>query len=210
MTNTQSLVLHILKHASAFKWSVQGLGMLRLYLSAEVRLHIWDKELVVSGVSSLHNHPWDFESEVVFGEVHQFRYLEFEPMSGEAGRATSTWQPFMKQRILCGEGGGVEGNPKQVMLHKCHEETFKAGATYMQAHDEIHTSFPLDSTVTIIRRTFHADVDHANVFYPTDVSWVTAEPHAATPDTVRDVVARCMYSKSINDIERAGSYTGPM
>lgn len=54
---TKLFVKTILSNPENFKWSIQGLGMLRVYLSDEVRLHIWDSRFKVPGVSPLHNHP---------------------------------------------------------------------------------------------------------------------------------------------------------
>lgn len=73
--STKLLVKAILEKARAYKWSIQGFGMLRLYLSAEVRLHVWDSRFRVPGVTDIHDHSWDFESEVAAGEVLQRRYL---------------------------------------------------------------------------------------------------------------------------------------
>jgi hypothetical protein len=57
--HTRLLVENILRRPQGFDWSVQGLGMMRLYLSEAVRLHIWDSSLRVPGVSAIHSHPWD-------------------------------------------------------------------------------------------------------------------------------------------------------
>ena len=71
---SKQLVKAILKSPYELKWSVQGLGMLRTYLSDEVRLHIWDRRLQIPQVSPLHDHPWHLDSEIVAGELRQHRY----------------------------------------------------------------------------------------------------------------------------------------
>ncbi len=75
---TQSLALKLLETSAvrpeAFEWSLQGFGMLRLYLSKEVRLHVWDDRYAVKNVTTIHTHPWHFRSTVLFGELTDVLY----------------------------------------------------------------------------------------------------------------------------------------
>ena len=68
------LTVGILDNASSYKWSVQGFGMLRLYIRKVGRLHIWDNELRYPGVSVIHNHSWDLESTIIVGAIRNTRY----------------------------------------------------------------------------------------------------------------------------------------
>lgn len=183
MNYTAPLVKKILENPDGFDWSIQGLGMLRLYLSPDIRLHVWDSSAKYEDVSTMHTHPWDFISYVVFGEVRQYRFTEATGRSGV---------PFNRQEILCGEGGGPSGDPEIVYLQHGREEVHPAGSTYRQEASEIHSSFPADGTVTIIHRTFHEDTDHAFVYYPQGEEWVTAEPRPATFDEVHHICASAL------------------
>lgn len=87
MNDVKLLVKQILqasvKEPMAFQWSIQGLGMLRLYLSEETRMHVWSSLGRISDVSPLHTHPWSFNSIVVAGKVINKRYKI------ESGRSTT-------------------------------------------------------------------------------------------------------------------------
>jgi hypothetical protein len=48
---TKALVKNILEKATSYKWSLQGFGMLRLYLSKDVRMHVWHPDFAVKKVS---------------------------------------------------------------------------------------------------------------------------------------------------------------
>jgi hypothetical protein len=156
-----------------YEWSVQGLGMMRTYLSKTKRLHIWHSSLIVTGATELHDHPWNFESEVMFGCVRQMRFED-----NDSGRK------FMKQRILCGEGGGIIGeavvDPEEVQIFSNGIETYFQGATYGQKAHEIHRSFPSNNTVTVVTRDFLKDRDHAHVYYPVGGGFVSAIPRPAS------------------------------
>lgn len=177
MTNTQLLVRTILSAPLRYEWSIQGLGMLRMYLSKEVRLHIWHLAYRVPGVSDIHDHPWDFESEVVCGWI---RDHEYELVAGEP--------THQMQVIRCGTGGGVFGEPSPVRLQKVEAPaigiTKATGSVYRHESTAIHRSEPANGTVTIVRRTFKTDTEHARVFFPLGTEWVSAEPRQATVEEV--------------------------
>lgn len=181
------LVENILKHPKDFEWSVQGLGMMRVYLSQAVRLHIWDSALKVPGVSPLHTHPWDMTSTVVAGRYKQHRYFEdSDPMARELG------EEFNVVTIKCGENACTMEEPKKVRLIEAPLEIYKEGASYFQNNNEIHLSCPEDGTVTLVERTFKADRDHAKVFWRGKGDWVDAKPRPAEPHEVQEVTDRAL------------------
>jgi hypothetical protein len=182
----RELVQKILEHPYRHEWSLQGFGMLRLYLNEDTRLHIWDPRYAVEEVSEIHDHPWHFTSMVVAGTVVNHRYREIAP---EAVNERDSVYPFMRQRILCGVGGGlVPGGPEPVLLRVFQHETWPAGTIYYQQASEIHRSEPRPGTITIIRRKPLEDPDHANVYFPVGSEWVSAEPRPASRDEVKDIV----------------------
>ena len=69
MKITKDIVSFILDHPADDGWTLQGLGMLRLYLTPTLRLHVWDSRYAVEGVSTMHNHSWHFSLYVVAGEI---------------------------------------------------------------------------------------------------------------------------------------------
>lgn len=182
---SQSLVRQILENPFSFEWSLQGFGMLRLYLSPEVRLHIWDHNFRTEDVSLIHTHPWDFESCVISGIVYNKRFMQYVERRPE--HCT-----HMQQIIKCGEGGGPIGTPGPVYLGMFSDETYSSGHTYMQRANEIHLSEFKDGTITVIKRTFHADTEHAYVYWPLGSKWVTAEPRRASGDEIEAMCKKAL------------------
>lgn len=178
---TKLLVKNILEHASAYKWSLQGLGMLRLYLSDEVRLHVWDSRYAAGPkVAKLHTHPWNFTSFVVAGEVTDVRYEEIKNVEPNYEYVT----------IKCGPGGGATCEKKPIALRWSNTKVIPVGSDYATHRLAIHESRPLDGTVTLVKRTFVADKDHANVYFPLGMDWnheTSAEPRPATDLEVNDI-----------------------
>lgn len=180
------LLRAILEQPTAFDWSLQGFGMFRLYLSREARLHLWDPRFAVENVSTLHTHPWDFTSTVIAGRIEDHVY-RIEP-----GDPT-----HVEQRIVCGSGGCAVGEPGAVRLVPAFVRSVRAGESYTLRSDEIHESRPEPGTVTIIRRTFKADTEHANVYHPIGTPWVSAEPRKAAAAEVISMaeIARAVLSR---------------
>lgn len=172
MNITQLLVRRLLESSRALAWQTQGLGMLRTYLSKEVRLHIWHRALVAPGASTIHNHPWDFESELVVGSLRNWRF-SVNPSPGLV-------PTHELARIRCGVGGGlVEGHPPTpVHLQRSVDRPLER---YSQNAEELHETDADDGTVTLVTRKFRPDEEHATVAYPVGTSWVKAEPRVATP-----------------------------
>jgi hypothetical protein len=173
----RALVHTILKNPFGFKWSLQGFGMLRLYLSRNVRLHVWSAAHQVEDVSVIHDHPWNFESHVLSGSIVNVRY-SLEP----EGLTTHTMQT-----IRCGPGGCAMADEVRVCLRRHPEERLGTGRTYHQRAYEIHESRPSDGAVSVIVREPGDDPDHARVFYPVGTKWVSAEPREATSEEIETI-----------------------
>lgn len=176
-TVVKPMVKAILEKATEYTWSLQGLGMFRLYLTDELRLHVWNDSFIVPGASPIHDHPWDFESIVVAGKVRQRRYWELSKLIIPRALLKPV-QAFNCTTIECGEKAHVIGKIEQVNL-TYRDEEFPAHTIYKQAKDEIHWSHPDPGTVTLCKRTFSGDRDHARVFWESG-EFVSAAPRPAT------------------------------
>lgn len=181
----RALVKAILQAHDKFTWSVQGLGMLRMYLNRTARLHIWDTALKVPGVSELHTHPWDFSSMVLAGSLTNTIYRD---VSGEP--------THYKQSIRCGEGGALEGSAAQVSLRVESERKYGIGGIYSEQSELIHKTTPgLRGTVTLVHRRFKSDTEHAHVYWPVEDGengWVSAEPSIVASEVVAVSVAEAL------------------
>lgn len=184
---TKLLVRDVLLNWDRREWTLQGFGMLRTYLDDEraYRLHIWSEEDAVEDVSQMHTHPWDFESLVIAGRLVDEAFIE---MAREGCGSV----PYLRQRILCGEGGGLLGEAEPVQILSLGTKAMGEGHSYAHKARDIHISRPVDGTVTLLQRTFGADVDHASVYWPEGKQWVSAEPRAATEAEVGRICAKAL------------------
>lgn len=175
----KATVKALLENASLPKldWSIQGMGMLRLRLAPDVRLHIWDSRLRVPGVSMIHDHQqWDLHSDIIAGELANYRYI---------GHADGVLYHY--RTLRAGYGCQfVDTGPQDVLLYECPGERYVQGESYGQHANEIHRTDAEDGTVTIMTQT-RQDSDRARVFWRHGEEWGSAEPRPATSDEVLDV-----------------------
>lgn len=170
------------------KFSVQGFGMMRTYLDEdkEWRLNIWHSSLRVPNVSTIHDHPWHFDSWVVSGKFYNNRFVVFD-RPGHHPQVTDQEMDYMT--IRTGEGGGPTGEIKTCYLSRQPTEFYKAGDRYKQEASEVHETRYEDGAVTLNYRRRVGTGEHARVFWPHGQGWVDAEPRPATPQEVQGVLA---------------------
>ena len=176
----RAMVRLILGDAQMFDWTVQGFGMLRMYIPTpehpkRFRLNLWNSKLAVPGVSIMHDHPWSFDSLIVNGAFRNVRYVE-DHFSGD---------DFKFMTIKCGIDGCAMSEPSKLRLRALPTETYRTGDTYHQDASEIHASYYNDGTVTLNDRI--GDTEHARVFWADEPQgyWVDAKPRTATPDEIQ-------------------------
>lgn len=184
------LTAAILDNAQHQKWSVQGFGVLRLYIRDIGRLHIWDSALRYPGVSLTHNHSWDLKSQVIAGVLENTRFTE--SIGGlVSGEMMPRWKPYWKQRLLTGYKSKMVSEPTLVALLDHEPEVYVPGDTYHQRASEIHVTNAVDGTITLMER--REDVDgHADVYWPQDCTWGTAIPRRATEAEIEATVAKAL------------------
>lgn len=176
---TKEVIKGILKNAENFKWSLQGFGMLRLYLSESVRLHVWDDRYRVKDVSDIHTRPWDFHSTVIAGFITDNVY-EFYPGGEE----------YSYSRMLAGENAHLKGGTMPIELKRSFK-LYGENGTYNHSLDDIHNTHYQNGSVTLVARRFFNDRDHASVFWRKGKEWVDARPRPATNEEVKNI---CGYS----------------
>lgn len=176
MTPLQLAVLAILDRALSYEWSVQGFGVLRLYIRDLGRLHIWDQDLIYPNVSMIHTHSWDLRSTIVAGVLANIRYTK--DMRGDLYHGT---------RLITGyHTAHVKALPDTLLLQG-PQEMYTAGDVYEQRADEIHMTEAFNGTVTLMERK--EDVNgEADVYWPHGTEWGTAKPRKATE---REIVEAC-------------------
>lgn len=172
----QMMVRFIIENPHRYEWSVQGLGMLRLYIGKEARLHIWDSELEYPNVSKLHNHSWEsLHSTIICGQLKNTRFLE-SPHLGKL---------YNKRRLVCGINCEFVEESKIIKLVEYPTEIYFPGDSYSQNGAEIHlTETPVDGTITFMIRKYDGPTGNADIYWPVGTEWGTAEPREATGEEI--------------------------
>lgn len=173
----RTAVRFLLENAAKFEWSLQGLGMLRLYLPDDTRLHVWDTRHAYPGASPIHDHQqWSLHSTVISGCIRNIRYIK-----------NSNGEPFHFAKFKAGYGTQRLSQPETIHLLACIPELHHPGDSYAQHPEEIHQTVPNNGTVTIMRKTPTADPESARIFWEEGTEWGSAEPRRATDEEVRQM-----------------------
>lgn len=167
----------ILTNPHIHKWSLQGFGMLRMYLSETERLHIWHSKFKTKDVTTIHGHPWDFTSNIIAGKIRNTIYS----IVTEYDLRTTT---FDEQTIICGPTGCDVGPKRPVFLRVKSRSAYIRGESYSQKTNEIHDTSYVDGTITVVKRTFLEDTEHARVYIPVGEKRVDAKPREAAREEI--------------------------
>jgi len=172
------LVRNILEHALEYSWKVQDIGLLALRLDErrEYGLNVWAPEWCI-GEPPIHDHPFDFVSRIIVGELTNGRYVE-DPSGVK----------YLRERYTPLNEDSRTTDYVQLVSEV---ETFKEGEEYAQAADELHDSRQLTGTVTIIRRAFR-DVGELTVCRREKDPWVSGASRPATPAEVTDITTQAL------------------
>jgi len=174
----KALVFQILAHAEAYPWRMQEIGLLALRLteSREYRLHVWDPSRLV-GEPPVHDHPFDFVSQIVAGEMTNTRYVE-DP----SGIAYSRFRY---------SPGNEDARRTDTVRLSATATVHAEGDQYTQLAHELHDSRQLPGTVTIIRQMFK-DVPELTVCQLDDATWVSGQSRSATIEEVKEITAKAL------------------
>jgi hypothetical protein len=176
MEQIKTLAQAILTNATTYEWSLQGMGMLRLHLPGDWRLHVWDSRYRADGVSMVHDHlQWGLHSTVIAGRLVNRRYIEHRD-----------GVPFMFATLKPGYGCYFKHEPRAVTLRALPLNTYFSGEGYAQEPAEIHETDADDGTVTLMHKRPTND-ESARVFWEAGTEWGSAEPRKATEPEVRAI-----------------------
>ena len=170
-TLDQALVRTILEHAADYPWRIQGIGLLALRLDdrREYRLHVWDPDGCI-GDPPIHDHPYDFTSTVIAGELANTRYVE-DPTGAE----------YCRERYSPND----ENDRRTDMVRLVGTSTtLGTGDRYHQLAPELHDSRQAPGAVTIIRCAWR-DRPDLTVCLRSGAPWVSGQARPATPDEIK-------------------------
>lgn len=180
----------VLSHPMDYAWTTMGFGMIRTYLDPEQRwrLNVWTKALRVPDVSEIHDHPWDFTSWVLCGQITNRRFDDHGPDAAYIHGAL----PHQHVQIVTGEGGGPVGPVDVRFLKSRAPEVYEPGQGYQQPRQEVHLTRAVDGTVTLNDRTPPTPEHTANIYWARG-PWVNAEPRPSTKAEVYGAVEEALF-----------------
>lgn len=171
---------HVLAKPDRYEWTLQGFGMLRTYVTKELRLHVWDERYRAPGVSDIHDHPWHFESLVLSGRIVNHRFYVIRQGVPTHYEGTIVCGPSTDVKTATIEG--------EIQLFAARPEEWGPGQLYTQRSEEVHRSEYDDGTVTLVRRAWtDRDPDHAKVYWRLGSTWISGHPRRATRGEVEKI-----------------------
>lgn len=179
-TLEQTLVRNLLEHAADYPWRIQDIGVLGLWLdeARSYRLHVWHRESAVAE-PPIHDHPFDFTSSVIVGELVNTRYVE-DPNGPE----------YVRERYVPGHEDDRRVDAVRLLGTS---ETLRAGARYRQVAHELHNSQQVPGTVTVLHfEHMSDDLPEVSACRRPGTPWVTGQARTPSSDEVKRITATAL------------------
>ena len=142
----------------------------------ENMLHVWDPG-EAGGEPPIHNHPFDFISTIIVGEMTNTRYYE-DPAGQEYHRFHYSPPNEDARRSDIVRLSGIA-------------TTYTAGEQYRQLAHELHDSRQLPGTVTAIQRSFR-DITELTVCSSRREQWISGKARPATQDEIKRLTTKAL------------------
>ncbi len=174
----RAFVRTILEHAVDHPWRIQHIGLLSLRLDdrREQRLHVWDPQGCVDD-PPIHDHPYDFVSTVIVGELTNTRYVE-SPSGAD----------YCRERYILGDEDDRRSDAIRLVGAST---TLGPGDRYEQLAPELHDSRQTPGTTTVIRCTWR-ERPELTVCRRPGASWVSSEARPATPQEITRITTAAL------------------
>jgi hypothetical protein len=177
-TLRRALVLTMLQHAEDLPWRMQDIGLMGLRLDdrREYRLHVWDPSFC-DDEPPIHDHPYDFTSTIIAGELTNTRYEE-----------VSEGDEYVRFRY----SPGAEGERRSDAVNlSSTATTFTEGSQYRQLAHELHASWQQPGTVTAIRCSW-VEAPELTVCVRDEGSWRSERGRDATREEIKSFTAKAL------------------
>ena len=177
-TIAKALVFTILRHAENFPWRMQDIGLMALRLDErrEHRLHVWSPSLGAED-PPIHDHPYDFTSAIIVGELTNTRYVE-----------SVTGDDYLRFRYSLPDEDRRRADTVRLAAAA---ETHRAGDDYGQLAHELHASWQQPGTVTAIRCSW-GEPRELTVCLRDEASWRSGQARDATPAEIKSFAATAL------------------
>ncbi len=168
----------MLQHAEDFPWRMQDIGLMSLRLDdrRECRLHVWDPSYWV-GEPPIHDHPYDFTSTIIAGEMTNTRYEE-----------DTEGDKYMRFRY---SPGAENGRRSDAVRLSSRATIFHEGKHYHQLAHELHASWQQPGTVTAICCQW-VETPELTVCVRDEGSWRSGQGREATREEIKGFTAKAL------------------
>lgn len=175
---SRALVSTILRHAEDLPWRMQDIGLMSLRLDEgrQYRLHVWDPTDCVDE-PPIHDHPYDFTSTIIVGELTNIRYEE-----------TTAGEEYTRLRYT---PPAEDLRPSDRVRLSSTQTTFTGGDRYRQLAPELHASRQLPGTVTVISCSW-VEAPHLTVCLRDGEAWRSGRARDATRDEIKAMAAKAL------------------
>jgi hypothetical protein len=153
-----------------------GLMGLRLDDQREYRIHVWDPSYSV-GDPPIHDHPYDFTSRVIAGELTNTLYAE-DPAGDN----------YVRFRYSL---GAEDQRRSDTVKLSATPETFAEDGEYSQLAHELHVSWQEPGTVTVIRCAWGKPRE-LTVCLRHEGFWPSGQARDATRDEIKEFSAKAL------------------
>ncbi len=179
MTMSKALVFTMLRHAEDLPWRMVDIGLMGLRLDErrEYRLHVWDPSST-EGSSPIHDHPYEFTSAIIVGELTNTRYLE--SAAGDEYKRFRYSPAAEDQRRL-----------SDTVRLSAAAETLREGDSYLQLPHELHASWQQPGTVTLIRCSW-GEPHELTVCLREEAEWRSGQARDATRAEIKAFSAKAL------------------
>jgi hypothetical protein len=177
-TTSKALVFAILRHAEGFPWRMLDIGLmgLRLDEQREHRLHVWDPS-ASAGDPPIHDHPYDFSSAIIVGELSNTRYVE-----------NAAGDEYIRFRYMPPD---EDQRRSDTVRLAAAVETLREGDRYRQLAHELHASWQQPGTVTVIRCSWN-EPRELTVCLRDEASWCSGQARDATPEEIKAFTVKAL------------------
>ena len=158
-----------------------GLGFIQLKIDNHHRVHFYTNDLMKTvGDEEIHNHRYNFVSEVLKGEFSQDIY-DVTPVSME--EAT-----HLLSQESCNENITASNViiPTPVKIEKFYSETIAEGEKYFMDHQSFHTVYSADAITFLTRSDYKKEL--ADVASPKDKTLVCPFSIKLSEDEIFDII----------------------
>jgi hypothetical protein len=178
MSMSKPLVFTMLRHGADFPWRIVDIGLMGLRLDErrEFRLHVWNPSLS-TGDPPIHDHPYEFTSAVIVGELTNTRYVE-----------NASGDDYVRFRYPI---GGEDKRRSDTVRLTATPEVLREGDAYHQFAHELHASWQQPGTVTLLQCSWR-ETPALTVCLRDETAWRSGQARDATREEIKAFTANAL------------------